>query len=56
MTAASTLNAHRRPDLRLHRVLGCAVEAFDPQVLLDSFEKQLNLPTLFVERGDGCGG
>src|SRR6202035_1994201 len=41
------------PDLGLHGIFGCAEEAFDPQVLLDPFEEQFDLPAAFVERGDG---
>src|SRR5450432_237228 len=40
---------HGVPDLRLHGVLGIAEEALDAQVLLDPFEKQLNLPALPIQ-------
>jgi len=32
------------PDLRLNAILGSPVEGFDPQMLLDPFEKELDLP------------
>src|SRR5579863_8179116 len=44
------------PDLRLYRVLGGAVEAFDEQVLLDPFEKELDLPAALVKGAYGQGG
>ena len=44
------------PNLRLHRVLARAQERFDSQVLLDPFEKQLHLPTAFVQRRNGRRG
>jgi len=50
------VNAHGDPDLRLHGVVAGAVESFDPQVLFDPAEEQLDLPALGVERGDGGGG
>jgi len=31
------------PDLRLNAILGSPVEGFDPQMLLDPFEKELRL-------------
>ena len=40
------------PDLRLHRVLACAKEALDAQMLLDPFEEQLHLLSALVKRGD----
>jgi len=39
--------------LRLHRVLAGAIKGLDAQMLLDPLEKQLHLPTLFVDVGDG---
>ncbi len=45
------VRGHRNPDLRLHRVLARAEEAFDSQMLLDPFEEQLHLPSLAIE---GC--
>jgi len=50
------VNAHGDPDLRFHGVVARAVESFDPQVLFDPAEEQLDLPALGVERGDGRGG
>ena len=41
------------PDLGAHGVGRCAVEAFDPQVLFDPLEKQLDLPAATIEIGDG---
>ena len=38
------------PDLGLHRIFGCPEEPFDPQMLLDPFEEQFDLPAAFVER------
>ena len=49
------VHAHSNPDLRLHRVFGRAEEMFDAQVLLDPFEKQFDLPALFVKGSDGRG-
>src|SRR3954452_5015665 len=43
------------PDLGLHRVFGCPEEPFDPEMLLDPLEEQLDLPAAFVERADGRG-
>src|SRR6266851_5432380 len=40
------------PDLRLNAVLGSPVEGFDPQMLLDPFEKELDLPAAAVQFGD----
>ena len=50
------INAYRNPNLCFHRVLGCAIEMFDAQILLDPFEKQFDSPALFIERGDRCCG
>ena len=36
------------PDLGLHRILGGAVKPVDAEMLLDPFEKQLDLPAGFV--------
>ena len=43
-------------DLDLHGVLGGADEAADPEVLLEPFEDQFDLPALAVECGDLGGG
>src|SRR5712692_9395174 len=40
------------PDLRLNAILGSPVEGFDPQMLLDPFEKELDLPAAAVQFGD----
>ena len=49
------LHVHRDcdPDLRLHRVHRSVVERFDPQMLFDPPEKQLHLPAIFVQPGNG---
>src|SRR3989344_1479335 len=49
------IDRHGDPDLRLHRILGSAVEILDTQMLLDPFEKQFHLPARLVERADGGG-
>lgn len=41
------------PDLCLHGVLGCSVKSLDPEILLDPFEKQFDVPTTLVNAGDG---
>jgi len=46
------VDADRDPDLRLHGIVGRAVESFDSQMLLDPFEEQLDLPTALVEPRD----
>ena len=43
------------PDLGLHCIFGCPEEPLDPQMLLDPFEEQFDLPAAFVERADGRG-
>src|SRR6266705_3046226 len=40
------------PDLRLNAILGSSEEGFDPQMLLDPFEKELDLPAAAVQFGD----
>jgi len=44
------------PDLGLHSVLACAQKVLDAQVLLDLFEKQFDLPTVFIQGSYGGGG
>jgi len=44
------------PYLGLHGVLGGAIERLDPEVLLDPFEEQLDLPPAFIQLCDGQGG
>lgn len=46
------INRDRDPDLGLHSVLAGAEEGLDPQVLLDPFEEQSDLPAGFVDLGD----
>jgi hypothetical protein len=41
------------PDLTLDRIFGCAVESFDSKMLFDPFEKEFDLPTVFVEKSNG---
>ena len=43
------VSADRDPDLRFDSVLVGAIKRLDAQVLLDPFEKQLNLPALAVQ-------
>ena len=43
------------PDLGLHGIFGCPEEPLDPQMLLDPFEEQFDLPAALVERADGRG-
>jgi len=50
------IHTDRHPHLGLHRVLGCAVEVFDTQVLFDPFEEQFHLPSALVQPGDGPSG
>ena len=45
-------SGHGAPHLRLHGVLAVAQEMLDPQVLLDPFEEQFDLPAVLVERAD----
>ena len=50
------IDGDRNPDLGLDRVLRGAIECLDPQVLLDPFEEQLDLPAALVQLGDNnCG-
>lgn len=55
-TGNHEIDANSDPDLGLHGVLGRAVKSFDPEILLDPFEKQFDMPTTLVDAGDGyCG-
>jgi hypothetical protein len=47
------VNADGNPDLRLHRVDAGAIEEFYIQILLDPFEEQLDMASIFVNFGDG---
>jgi hypothetical protein len=49
------VNAQSDPDLSKYRVMRCAKERFDFQVLLDPFEKEFDLPAFLVEISDGLG-
>ena len=42
----------RGPDLRLHGLLGRAVELLDPNIPLDPLEGDLDLPAAAVQLGD----
>ena len=44
---------HCDPDLRHDRIFRGAEKAFDLEILLDPFEKQLDLPSLLVNFRDG---
>ena len=46
------IDTDRNPQLRAHSVFGATIKSFDPQVLLEPFEKQFDLPTLLVELCD----
>ncbi len=46
------IHGHGDPDLRLDRVLGCAAESLDAQVLLDPLEEQFHAPACLVQLGD----
>src|SRR5258708_10452921 len=46
------IGGYMDPDLRLNAILGSPVEGFDPQMLLDPFEKELDLPAAAVQFGD----
>jgi hypothetical protein len=41
--------------LSLDRILRCAIESLDAQVLLDPFEEEFHLPAAFVELGNAQG-
>lgn len=43
------VSADRDPDLRLDRVLGRTKKCLDPQMLLDPFEEQFDLPALPIQ-------
>ena len=46
------VDADGDPDLRLHGVLGGAIEGLDAQVLLDPFEEEFHLPAALVQFGN----
>ncbi len=50
------IDADGDPDLGHDGIAGGAQEALDLQVLLDPLEEQFDLPTGFVDLGDGAGG
>ena len=47
------INGDGAPDLGAHRVGAGAIKSFDPQMLLDPFEEQFDLPASAIELGDG---
>jgi len=47
------VNCYGNPDLRLNGVFRSPIECFDPKVLFDPAEKQLNSPTQLIEHGNG---
>lgn len=49
------VDTHSDPELREHGVPGRTDKGFDLEVLLDAFEKQLDLPAGFVDLSDGLG-
>jgi hypothetical protein len=46
------VNAYGDPHLGLHRVDRIAIESFDPQMLFDPLEEQLDLPTAAIKLRD----
>lgn len=52
-TGNHEVNADCDPDLGFDGVRAEAEKGFDAQVLFDPFEEQLDLPTTFVDSGDG---
>ena len=50
------VNGDGNPDLGSDRILRCAVESLDPQMLLDPAKEQFHLPTTPIELGDGQSG
>ncbi len=49
------ISADRDPDLRLDRVLARTKKRLDPQMLLDPFKEQFDLPSLVVQVCDQFG-
>ena len=47
------IGAHGNPDLCQHRVSGRTEKGLDLEILLDALEEQLDLPSRFVDVGDG---
>jgi len=45
--------ANGYPYLRIDSILGCTVEGFNMQVLLDPFEENFNLPSFPIKFGNG---
>jgi hypothetical protein len=44
------------PDLSLHSILAGPTKDLDPEVLLDPFKEQFDLPARLLEQADGeCG-
>jgi hypothetical protein len=49
------INAEGNPDLGQYGILRSSKKCFDLQVLFDPFEKELGLPTFFVNCGNFAG-
>ena len=49
------INRDSSPDLCFHRVFGSAIKGFYPQMLFDPSEKQLYLPSAFIELSNRIG-
>ena len=47
------INRDGDPDLGFDRVLGCAIECLDSQMLLDPFEEEFHLPATPIQFCDG---
>ena len=47
------INGDGAPDLGAHRVGAGSIKGFDPQMLLDPFKEQFDLPASAIELGDG---
>ncbi len=47
------INRDGNPNLSLHSVLGCAVESFNSEMLLNPSEEQLDAPTSAIQLGNG---
>ena len=56
MMATKHVDRDGDPYLGLYRILGGAVECLYPEMLLDPFEKELDVPPTAVEIGNGPAG
>ena len=50
------INGDGDPDLSFDCILGGAIKGLDPEMLLDPFEKQLDLPAAAIEVGNRDSG